>query len=483
MGDIFRKAAFRPVPITATIATDKEGKTTAKWTPRKAKRSIMAPVRTLADGRQVIEVETGCYYARFRDADGRLRTVSTRCRDESAARQFLAGQERRAERVRVGIMTRREADAAGRLNDPIDDHIDAYIERLPGKRGGLAKSMHRENTRRSLRRLATDCGWTCLADLSRDDPKRWIAIEAATKRPTKADPEGKVPSARSINAHRETVIAFANWCADPNIGRLPANPFGTGRSSVPKADVDADPRRRRALSADELSRLIAAARNAPERSQDRHAEGDAQSTKLAPVRLMGGDRADLWAFLAGTGLRVGEVKQLTVADVRLDAVPPHVRIPAAVAKSRKEQTVPLRSDLAVMMSGRLAGRKPKESIFQIPKALIRRFNADCRRAGIPKRDAEGRTVDIHSLRTTLATHLALTGVAPRVAMELMRHSQIGLTMKVYTDPRLLPLAAAIETTSSLVTKVVLLVTPSALRWQYMAPKNRSLHPLRKWRKS
>ena len=33
-----------------------------------------------------------------------------------------------------------------------------------------------------------------------------------------------------------------------------------------------------------------------------------------------------------------------------------------------------------------------------------------------------------------------------VAMELIRHSEIGLTMKVYTDPRLLPLAAAIEAT-------------------------------------
>jgi integrase len=455
MGAIFRKTAYRPVPTAAIITTNKEGKTTAKWTPRKAKRSIIAPVHTLAHGRQVIEVGTGCYYARFRDADGRVRTVSTRCRDESAARQFLAGQERRAERVRVGIMTRREADAAGRLNDPIDDHIDDYIERLPGKRGGLATSMHRENTRRSLCRLSSDCGWTCLADLSRDDLERWIAIEATTKRPTKADPEGKVRSARSINAHREAVIAFANWCADPNIGRLPANPFGTGRSSVPKADVDADPRRRRrALSPDELSRLIAAARNAPERSQDRHAEANAQSAKLAPVRLMGSDRADLWAFLAGTGLRVGEVKQLTVADIRLDAVPPHVRVSAAIAKSRKQQTVPLRSDLAAMMRRRFTGCNPGDRIFEIPKALIRRFNADCRRAGIQKRDTEGRTVDIHSLRTTFGTYLALSGVTPRVAMELMRHSQIGLTMKVYTDPRLLPLAAAIETTSSVVTKVV-----------------------------
>jgi integrase len=148
---------------------------------------------------------------------------------------------------------------------------------------------------------------------------------------------------------------------------------------------------------------------------------------------------------------VGEVKQLTVADVRLDAVPPYVRVPAAVAKSRKEQTVPLRSDRVALMRRRLAGCKLADSVFEIPTALIRRFNADCRRAGIPKRDTEGRTVDVHKLRTTFGTYLAISGVAPRMAMELMRHSEIGLTMKVYTDPRLLPLAAAIEATSSVVT--------------------------------
>jgi integrase len=106
------------------------------------------------------------------------------------------------------------------------------------------------------------------------------------------------------------------------------------------------------------------------------------------------------------------------------------------------------------MRRRLAGGRPADPIFEIPMALIRRFNADCRRAGIPKRDSEGRTVDVHSLRTTFGTYLAMSGVAPRVAMELMRHSQIDLTMRVYTDPRLLPLAAAIEETSSVVTRVV-----------------------------
>src|SRR5262245_50688134 len=142
MGSVFRKITVRLVPAAAVISTDRAGNATAKWTPRNAKRSIVAPVRTLADGRQVIEVETGCYYARFRDADGRVRTVSTRCRDESAARQFLANLERRTERIKAGIMTRREADAADRMHDPLEGHIADYIDRLPGKRGGPATPIH-----------------------------------------------------------------------------------------------------------------------------------------------------------------------------------------------------------------------------------------------------------------------------------------------------------------------------------------------------
>jgi integrase len=188
--------------------------------------------------------------------------------------------------------------------------------------------------------------------------------------------------------------------------------------------------------------------------QSEAAKGTTKGIRRPAERLSGRDWGDLWLFLAGTGLRVGEVKRLTVADVRLDAIPPHVRIPAAVAKSRKEQSVPLRSDLVVRLRERLAGRKPTDPVFPVPADLIARFNADCRRAGIPKRDDEGRTVDVHSLRTTFGTMLSRSGVAPRTAMELMRHSRIDLTMKVYTDPRLLPLAAAVEAMPSVVTKVV-----------------------------
>ena len=58
--------------------------------------------------------------------------------------------------------------------------------------------------------------------------------------------------------------------------------------------------------------------------------------------------------------------------------------------------------------------------------------------------------DFHSLRHTLATNLALAGTAPRVAMEAMRHSDMRLTTKTYTDAGLLPLFDAVTKLPSFV---------------------------------
>jgi hypothetical protein len=45
---------------------------------------------------------------------------------------------------------------------------------------------------------------------------------------------------------------------------------------------------------------------------------------------------------------------------------------------------------------------------------------------------------------TLATILNKSGVAPRTAQEIMRHSDIRLTMKAYTDAKLLNVSGALD---------------------------------------
>ena len=72
------------------------------------------------------------------------------------------------------------------------------------------------------------------------------------------------------------------------------------------------------------------------------------------------------------------------------------------------------------------------------------MDRDLRLAGIPKRDERGRSIDVHALRTTFGTMLSTSGVSPRSAQAAMRHSSIDLTMNIYTDPKLLDIAGAMD---------------------------------------
>jgi len=80
----------------------------------------------------------------------------------------------------------------------------------------------------------------------------------------------------------------------------------------------------------------------------------------------------------------------------------------------------------------------------VAAGIARRVEVTPGKWKIDKRDERGRTVDVHALRHTFGTHLSKGGVAPRTAQAAMRHSTIDLTMNVYTDPRLLDVAGAME---------------------------------------
>jgi integrase len=69
---------------------------------------------------------------------------------------------------------------------------------------------------------------------------------------------------------------------------------------------------------------------------------------------------------------------------------------------------------------------------------------DLARAGIVFVDEMGRRADFHALRKTFGTALVLNGEHPRVVMEAMRHSDMKLTMKLYTNATQLPVAATMK---------------------------------------
>ena len=79
---------------------------------------------------------------------------------------------------------------------------------------------------------------------------------------------------------------------------------------------------------------------------------------------------------------------------------------------------------------------------------MNRFRADLKAAGIPFIDADGARADFHALRHTFCTNLQRSGVAQRVLMSLMRQGDRRLSDHVYTDSKLLPDSAAVESLPS-----------------------------------
>ena len=61
-----------------------------------------------------------------------------------------------------------------------------------------------------------------------------------------------------------------------------------------------------------------------------------------------------------------------------------------------------------------------------PRAVNRRFDARCAKAGV-------RRIRVHDTRRTCGSLLAALDVHPRVAMRILRHTKIAITMEIYTE--------------------------------------------------
>jgi len=145
-----------------------------------------------------------------------------------------------------------------------------------------------------------------------------------------------------------------------------------------------------------------------------------------------------------TGLRRSEMAALERDDLHLEREKPFINVRASTTKNHQQAVIALHPDLVSEMRSHVSKLPAGESrIFAGVMPTMKRFKADLTAAGIEFINAKGYRADFHSLRHTLATNLARAGTAPRVAMEIMRHSDMRLTSKTYTDAGLLPVADAV----------------------------------------
>lgn len=352
---------------------------------------------------------------------GRLVRRSLRTRDKRAAEIAAAELLKKEELKSAGVFDPHEDQKVR----PLDDHLAEFEAVL------LARDVVEKYRKERMGTLRTFAAWANakrLGDLDVADASRWVNELARTGL-----------SARGLNSRISGLRQLGAWVFATH--RLPYDPFST----LELRNEDADRRHvRRALSRDEVDRLLDAAR----RGTVERARAFASKTGLSPtyearLRHWGAWRAVIYELAVGTGLRANEIRTLAWGAVDLDRG--RARVTARFAKSRKEQAVELHDGLVET----LRSVRPKAVLPTTPVVpprcfpTIRTFDADLATAGIAKRDDAGRVVDFHALRHTFVSRLSEAGVHPRVAMALARHSDLSLTMRHYTDVSLLDLKGAV----------------------------------------
>ena len=204
---------------------------------------------------------------------------------------------------------------------------------------------------------------------------------------------------------------------------------------------------RRALGPEEFARLV-----------------DAAETGSPVESIPGPDRAMMYVLAAWTGYRRSEIGSLTLRSLHLDDDPPTATVPACYSKRRRRDTQVLHPEVVRRLREWLATKgeiDPRTPLFPVSNRvpgvtgrktskMMRRDLAAARQKWLEEaltpderkrreksdflayEDHDGRFADFHSNRHTFITNLERAGVSPRVAQTLARHSDIRLTMSIYT---------------------------------------------------
>ena len=265
--------------------------------------------------------------------------------------------------------------------------------------------------RKQLETLGKECAWRTVKDANADSFLKWRQRQTLI--------------AKTLNEYLISISALLNWAE--RFERIASNPL----RHVTRIESSADPTfKRRALTDDEARRLLA----------------------------VSGPRATVYLTAIKTGLRRGELEKLEWRDVQLDGEP-FLNVRAATTKNGKAAPIPIDAELSAALR-ELRGDRVQASgrVFDsLPR--IARFRADLAKAEIPSVSPSGERVDFHALRMTFQMRLTLNGISPRVVMEAMRHSDMKLTAKTYTDAGMLPTREAVCSLPPLLSNCTPICTP------------------------
>jgi integrase len=328
--------------------------------------------------------------------------------DKGLTEQLAAQLESEA-RLRVtGMVDVDQERFAEHKRAAIGIHVAAFKESLLDN-----SPLHVSVTVGRVERIVAGCGFKTLAD---------IDTEAVVRFLRKLRKEEDI-ARRTYNHYIQALDAFCRWCVQNK--RLLSNPL----LGIERLNVEIDIRRkRRALTAEEVARMIQAAR----------------ASSVIVERQNGEKRARIYIFSYMTGLRRKEMGSLTPRSFDLDSKQPTVTVEAACSKHRRKDVLPLHPELVVMLRDWLKDLTPGQNLFSglERRRTARMVRKDLKAAGIPFETDDG-IADFHAAgRHTHITELLRNGVSIPAAKELARHSDVNQTMR-YTHIGLTDQAKAV----------------------------------------
>jgi len=292
--------------------------------------------------------------------------------------------------AKIGLLEGRTV-AAGK---PLLEHVRDFEAALSTK-GHCDK--HVRQVVNEVTRVVTECGFGRISDI---DGFR-VEVFLGELRESGL-------SVQTCNHYLSALRQFVRWLVRNR--RTVENPI----AHLEPGNVELDRRRvRRALSADEIERLLVAAANSPQ----------------TVYGLTGADDRFVVYYLAlGSGLRASEVASLTPESFHLDSPTPNVAVAAGTSKRRRRDEQPLQPDVAAILRDYLADKPTGRAVWpgRWSERAAEMFRVDLEAAGIPYVDDSGQVADFHSQRHTYITVAAKT-LPPRMAQALARHSTPTLT--------------------------------------------------------
>jgi integrase len=348
---------------------------------------------TLDNGKIVVR-QSQKYYTRLNDPDGIKRTIPLYT-DKTASMHKALQLESEFEQAKEGIVDRFKEHRKRPLIEHLKDYRQYMVDKSDTK--DYARLTHNR-----IKAIINGCKLVFISDVQASKVQRYIA-----------ERKNSGLSIKSCNYYLTAIKSFFNWLVADS--RTAENPLLHLKGQNAKVDIR---RVRRSLETDEIRRLLETTSTGPER-----------------YGMSGHERNLLYRLAAETGLRANELRNLNTQDFDFNDLT--VMVKAGYSKRRREDIQHLKQDTATLLREFLKDKMPNVKVFggkykKLTKRTSDVIKADLMDAGIPYIDEAGRYADFHSLRHTTGSLLAASGVHPKVAQSIMRHSDINLTMSRYT---------------------------------------------------